>query len=175
MGGKWERVWELAIATMKGLHLHNKSAAQWRKEPIFWFLLQSVIQGTTMSITCSDTAVGFCSTRMKPFCFANEMKTLCRMQAFPHAHTNTNNSHLMLQWREKINLDIAAVKCLSLPTLLCAHGLMMLDTLQLCLQSHSVSLTPGTLAHSVLGIFVSMEPADLETHNMHTHTHTQKE
>lgn len=42
---------------------------------------------------------------------------------------------------------------------------MMLDMLQLCLQSQSVSLTPGTSTPFVLGIFVSMEPADLGTHS----------
>lgn len=31
-------------------------------KPVFWFLLQPLIQGTTLSVMCSDIAVGFCST-----------------------------------------------------------------------------------------------------------------
>lgn len=108
---------------------------------------------------CSDIAIGFCSTWIKPFPILQIKFWDCAESRL--FHKNANNSCLMMQWREKINLDITVIKCLFMSTPVAAWQYWTWSR-SVYSASMSVSLTPGTSVHFVLGIFVSMEPADLE-------------
>lgn len=107
----------------------------------------------------SDIAIGFCSTWIKPFPILQIKFWDCAESRL--FHKNANNSCLMMQWREKINLDITVIKCLFMSTPVAAWQYWTWSR-SVYSASMSVSLTPGTSVHFVLGIFVSMEPADLE-------------
>lgn len=71
-----------------------------------------------LPIICSDIAIGFCSTWIKPFPILQIKFWDCAESRL--FHKNANNSCLMMQWRGKINLVITVIKCLFMNTPVCS-------------------------------------------------------
>lgn len=110
----------------------------------------------THTIVHSDTAIGFYSTSIKPFpIFQIKHWDCAESRLF---HRRANNSCLMMQWRKA---DKSCYHCNKVPFVNTpdntGHG-PALFTVPVCL-----SLPPAPSVQFVLGIFVSLEPADLET------------